>query len=155
MVPLPEQSFFILQKHVSKYIFVFILWHKALKIISTGLRYQLLTKKGLTVQLCTSSRWDLPAFLTHSCRCSVQHNFTFWVVEKIKNILLFQDTKYKEILMCTMSYVLKHKAHKGPLIIKEHYLLQNSWVPLQGRGSRPQISFSALLHQNPSPSWLL
>lgn len=94
------------------------------------------------------------AFLTHSCLCSIQHNFTFWMLGKIKNIFLSPDTKYKEILMCTMSFVLRHKAC-NTLFIKEHYLLQNSWFPHQGRGSSPQMSYSALPHQNPFLSRLL
>lgn len=50
------------------------------------------------------------AFLIHPCLCSFQNNFTFWMVGKIKNIFLSKDAKYKEILMCTMSFVLRHKA---------------------------------------------
>lgn len=88
------------------------------------------------------------AFLTRSWLCSFQNNFTFWMLGKIKNIFLSKDAKCKEILLCTMSFVLRHKACTAPST-KEHYLLQNSWFPHQGRGSSPQMSSFALIYQNP------
>lgn len=72
------------------------------------------------------------AFPIHSCLCSIQHNFTFWMVGKIKNIFLSKDAKCKEILMCKMSFVLRHKAGSA-LFIRGHYLRDNSIPPPRER----------------------
>lgn len=72
------------------------------------------------------------ALLTHSCLCSTQHNFTFWTAGKIKNIFWSKDAKYKDILMCTVSFVWRHKACNA-LFIRGHYLLQNSIPPPRER----------------------
>lgn len=128
MVPLPEQPFFILQKCVSRYIFVFILWHKALKIIATGLRYQLPTKKGLTVQLSTSSQWDLLHFSpTPVCAVSstillsgwleklkiysypqIQNTRKYWCVQWA----LFSDTKH--VTLSLLKSIIYYRALDSP-----------------------------------------
>lgn len=77
----------------AKYMFVFILKYKALK---NHLYCPLLSaadKEGIKHSTKHKFSVRLTGFFTHSCLCSIQYDFTFWVAKKIRMHYCKKDSK--------------------------------------------------------------